>query len=239
MSIRLIYVLLFVLSFTVHGDSTGSSDGSSFPIASGTGGATENMHASEIKCLLEKVKVPSAQAQKTAEAMAQALQMIKFPSDKFTRISLYHFIAQIKSESDAGGLLIEKAPKSADKTGYGLIQVTGPDNLQQAQKCMNEIQAGLGNGVASNPAKTLGNKNDLLKPALASFCWWKKNIVENAKHVEISKGPTEEHEKQIHEIVNTGHIGGKVTGGATQVKERQTTFTQVKEAERQCRQYAI
>ncbi|HWU44489.1 MAG TPA: hypothetical protein VN132_13655, partial [Bdellovibrio sp.] len=129
--------------------------------------------------------------------------------------------------------------RSADKTGYGLIQVTGPDNLKQAQECMNRIQPGFGNGVASNPKATLGDPGNLLKPALASFCWWEKNIVQNDKHVEISKSPTEEDEKKIHEIVNTGHIGGKVTGGVQQVKERQTTFTQLKEGERQCRQLSV
>lgn len=223
----------------VHADSTGSGSDSGFSISSGIGGATETMRASEIKCLLEKVKVPSDQAQKTAEAMAQALQMIKFPSSRFTRISLLHFIAQIKSESQAGGELIEKGARSPSKTGYGLIQVTGPDNLKQAQDCMNRVQPGFGNGVASNPKATLGNPSNLLKPALASFCWWEKNIVQNDEHDEISKSPTEDDEKKIHEIVNTGHIGGKVTGGAQQVKERQSTFTQLKEGERQCRQISV
>jgi hypothetical protein len=207
--------------------------------ASGVGGA-DLFSAAEVKCMLNKIGIKDPTAQKTAEDLTEAAKVMKLPPQKFNRTSFMHLLAQIKAESDGGSVMTEKAPKSADKTGYGYIQVTGAANLRDAEKCINEVAPGKGNGIASNPEGTLGKSApDKFLAALASFCWWKKNMVDNDKHNQLTLTATAEADHHVSEVVNTGHIGGQMTGGFQNAVNRGNTFTQLQDGERSCRQISI
>lgn len=217
-------------------ETAGSSDAGS---ASSSGSSGDVMSTGEVKCLLEKIGVDSHMAESTATNVTEALKLMKFDSAEFTRTSLLHFLAQIHAESTSGKNMTEKAPKSASRTGFGYIQVTGKRNLRSAEQCMNEVSPGSGTGVSTSPNDTIGANGDPLKAALASLCWWRTNIVDNDRHVQISKDSSRSSDKMITEIVNAGHIGGRVTRGAQNISERQDTFSELQAGETQCRQYTI
>ena len=196
----------------------------------------EIMSAAELMCHIKKgANIPDRLAQETAENITNALKMIKFPPGKFTRISLLHFMAQVIKESSGGRFMTELRPRSRNNTGYGYIQVTGRANLRQAEQCINRIQPGLGVGIASNPEAKLGRHapNKQLA-ALASLCWWDANIVKNDRHNRFALGNRETDAQRISEIVNTGRIGGRMTGGFRNAVERGKVFLRMLRGGRQC-----
>lgn len=193
---------------------------------------TPPMSAGQISCTLKKAGINPQQAEESGEALFQALKEMNFPSSRFDKTSLLHFLAQIKDESGAGAALIQQGNVSASKRGFGAIQVTGPDNLAAASKCMNRVDPPSGNGVANNPAGTLGAST--YKSMLGSLCWWEMNFVANEKRAQISMRTDAQAVDDVHEIVNGGHVGAQTTGGKAEELKRQASFTKILNGERQC-----
>lgn len=226
---------LFALTFAYLGHFARANPADVSPSFSSGGSAAgvddEIADERKLECLLKAADVKEEVARDTAKGLKEALKTIKFSRDKFSDVALKHFVAQITSESGGGAILTEKAPKSADKTGYGLIQVTGSANLEDAKRCINELDPPKGNTVTSNPEQALGNgAKDKYLPALASLCWWKKNIVENNQHLSYSQKDGDTDAVAISQIVNTGHVGGEMTGGSANSDKRNEIFKKLKGA---------
>lgn len=234
-------LILVFASSGVFADRFGGGGNSGYSSSGGNSDGSP-MTDDEITCLLKKVDVKDNVAKETGVAIKDALNKLKFDSSKFTRASLMQFLAQIKAESAGGSVMTEKAPKSADKTGYGLIQVTGKDNLQQAEKCAAEAGISECRGMASNPEGKLGQSApNKFCAAVASFCWWKANMLKNEERIAINKSMMEEDSRKISQIVNTGDIKGehKMTGGVQNANAREGHFSKIKNGENSCRQYSI
>ena len=199
----------------------------------------EMIYASEIACLLKVSGVEADQATKTSEVLIDALRIMKFEPGEFTRASLMHFLAQIRYESAGGARLTQMGNVPLSRRGYGYIQVTGIGNLKNAEACMNEHSPGLGNGVARNPEKTIGDSGDNVKAAVASLCWWQTNIINNPTHLDISNEASEDADIGISQIVTTGHLSDRPNRNMTNINLRKATFTEINENENQCRQYSI
>lgn len=217
-----------------------SGETAPFNLAGGSMGASTP--PAQIKCLLAKIGIKEPTATQTAEGLSKALQAMKFQSDQFPPSALLHFIAQIKAESGAGAENTEKGAKSPDKTGYGLIQVTGQTNLNKAQQCINQKAPGRCTGGQTNPGQVFGaGAKDQFCPAMASLCWWEANITQNEGHNKYAKEMNGEADKHISSIVNTGHdgTGAGMTGGVKNANDRATTFEQLEQGEQSCRQYSI
>ena len=182
------------------------------------------MAAPEIKCLLKSEGIDEQTASKTSDVLARALPKIQLDGRKFNRISFLHFLAQIKSESGAGQNETQIGDQPPNKKGYGLNQVTGFDNLEDCAKCMNQVQPGLGDGVVQSPETTVGAHGDPYKSAMISLCWWRNNIVNNSRNDSICLQPTGVAVIDITQISNSGHIGGKVTGGEASLDKREDSF---------------
>jgi predicted chitinase len=189
--------------------------------------------AKELTCALEKVKVDPAVAQRTAEGCTQALRDINFPADKFNLPSLLNFLAQSSAESNYGANLTQDGLQAYDKKGYGVIQVTGIDNLRACKKCMNEITSNLGEGVDNNPETIIGDSSkDSYKSCLCSLCWWKENMINNEEHNRVTLDLN--HTKEVTQCVNGGGIGHKITDGDANVAKRQKALTEIQQGLRQC-----
>lgn len=193
------------------------------------------MGASEISCIL-RAGGAKGDVNATGRAVYDAVRAMKFPSGRFNRTSLIHYLAQITAES--GGCAQRTQLGSnipAHKMGYGCIQVTGPSNLARASKCMNEVDSPAGNNVARDPQNTIGMGGSLYKANLASLCWWRENMVKNASRAEITKASSDKAAYDVHQIVNTGEVGGAVTGGRDGLAQRAATFRKMYRAEQSCR----
>lgn len=203
----------------------------------GSGGTRENppLTAKEMTCLMQKNETNPAQAQKTAEALAQALQILNLDNAKLTRICMMHFLAQIKAESGNGASQVEGGGSGP---GVGLIQVTGSANLRMVAKCMNEANPGMGNGVVENPKGTIGS--DPLKSATASLCWWRENMLNNPSHLDKCLSGSPDAADAITHIVNGGSENAKLSKAAVKtVGDRMGNFEKLKMGEPSCRQWSI
>ncbi len=237
-----IYALVAITPWISHAEGFARGGFSSGPVSSYDaliGDVDIPKMSRKVSCMLQHTRVKKEQADETAYAVVKAAAKMGLPSDKFSFVSLMHFLAQIRAESAAGANTIEDNPKSSSVRGYGFIQVTGPANLLMVSKCMNEIDPGSGNNVVSSPATTIGK--DPYLGALSSLCWWKRNIAENNKHCEISKDTSVNSCINIHKIVNTGSMNSKVqvTGGNAEEQRRVQHFNQLMQGEKQCRDLNI
>ncbi|MGE3684665.1 MAG: hypothetical protein AB7G93_23355 [Bdellovibrionales bacterium] len=250
MKISVILTVALILgSVSALADRTGRTDrGEDRTTSSDSRSGTryqEVMPADEIQCILQDVGVKQEVAHRTAESLTQALRMMNFPPEKFTRTSLLHFLTQIKAESDACGNLTQDGAKSKEKTGYGCIQVTGSYNLKAAEKCINERHPGLGKGVSSDPEHTIGEGTEnYVLPVMASLCWWEANMIENDDHNDITRAVGSSAVQNITHIVMTGRLDPKRLSKknrkavAASVEKREKISEEIKEGERKCRQLA-
>jgi predicted chitinase len=161
-------------------------------------------------------------ADRASAAIANSLKELKLDPKRFTKLSLFHFLAQITSESIYGSKLIQVNAPSEAARGYGYCQVTGRANITKAAACMNKASPGSGIGVVSNPAGTIGR--DPGKAALASLCWWKINIVENDQNDRYCKCSGPECVRSLTQIGNSGHVGGPIYHESASLPRRQRNF---------------
>ena len=186
--------------------------------------------AIELSCLLSKAdpNVSKADAMTTADGLQKALKLIRFPEGKFTRTSLLHFLAQSLAETGHLKYTEQLGNVSADKKGWGLIQVTGPANMKECCDCVNSCAPGEGDKIRSSPAATMGNgTSERTNAALLSLCWWRKNVTQNEAHAQISNTNDGTAARRMTEIVNAGGVGRKVTGGETNLAQRERYFQQL------------
>ena len=200
---------------------------------SGVSYANSPMTPEEIMCLLRAIKVTEKDARAAAEAFARALNSLKLSSRHFNRTSLMHLLAQSYKESAQFSTLIQKGKVPASKRGYGYIQVTGSENRKEAAQCMAEADPGSEKNVYEFPAITIGRM--AYQAALASLCWWKRNIIENP-HFPLALTPDTNAAQKLTHLVNAGEINKRITGGEANARERAQIFKKLMLAEPKCRQ---
>lgn len=193
-----------------------------------------SMTTYKMACILQKAGVDASLAADTAVQVAAALGLMRFDPDKWNECSLLHFFTQIISESGAGAHLTQLGNPPPSKTGYGYLQVTGPDNLRMASQCMNKYSPPLGNNVPSDPEHTIGRSGDRLKAALASLCWWEANMVNNSSHNQLCTQCDPESARKVCKIVNTGSSTGQMSGGTAEETKRLQIFQKVSGAASTC-----
>lgn len=186
----------------------------------------------EIVCLLKSIDVKPQDAETAADAFVRALDALGLDELYFNTVSLLHFLAQTATESAGFHKLVQDHDPSLkpDKIGYGYIQVTGSSNRKEAAECMKEADPGSEKGVTENPLVTIGRVPYLA--ALASFCWWKNNIIENP-HNDLAKSPDPVASEKLTHLINAGDIRKPVTNGKRNIEERKGTFKRLLAVERE------
>ena len=190
--------------------------------------------AAELSCLLTKADpaVKKENAQTTSEGIENALKKIKFTAGEMSRTGLMHFLSQVLAETGHLRTTEEKGAKSEKKKGWGLIQVTGDDNLKECSTCMDQCSPGDGRKVLSNKAASIGDAaSDRTSAALISLCYWKKNVIQNRKHKRVADEKSPTASEEMTQIINAGGIGKKVTRGQDNLDERKKLFTELTSAD--------